>query len=67
MEQRNLTVTEAARRLGIHPNTLRRWVDAGVIEAVVLPSSGFRRFKPSVVEAMKREMESGSLAGKNAA
>ena len=50
-----LTVTEAARRLGVSPNTLRSWVADKKIDAVVLPS-GHRRFQASVVEEKRREM-----------
>jgi excisionase family DNA binding protein len=43
------------RRLGIHVNTLRRWVDQGEIRAVRLPS-GYRRFEPAEVERKRREL-----------
>jgi excisionase family DNA binding protein len=50
-----MQVREAARELGIHENTLRRWEDAGVIRAVHLPT-GVRRFRPQDVEKLQREM-----------
>ena len=37
-----LTLTEASRLLGVHPMTLRSWVDAGLIEAFRTPG-GHRR------------------------
>jgi excisionase family DNA binding protein len=52
---RLMQVREAARELGVHENTLRRWEDAGVIRAVHLPS-GVRRFRPQDVEKLQREM-----------
>lgn len=38
-----LTLTEAARQLGIHPTTLRRWADNGDIPVYITPG-GHRRF-----------------------
>lgn len=64
MTERNLTVTEAAQRLGIHPNTLRSWADKGLVNAMVLPGSGYRRFKPAVIEALRTAIESGEFEGK---
>jgi excisionase family DNA binding protein len=50
-----LTITEAARGLGIHVSTLRRWADSGQIAVVRLPS-GYRRFEPAVVEQKRKEL-----------
>jgi excisionase family DNA binding protein len=50
-----LGVREAARRLGVHENTLRRWEQAGLIHAVKLPT-GVRRFRTEDVEKLVREM-----------
>lgn len=36
-------LNEAARRLGVHPTTLRRWADSGEIPLMVTPG-GHRRF-----------------------
>ena len=44
-----LTVTQAARILGIHENTLRAWSDTGYIECLVLPS-GHRRFSQAMLD-----------------
>lgn len=38
-----LTAGEAARRLGVHPSTIRRWADAGLLQADRLPGAGHRR------------------------
>lgn len=40
-----LTVTEVARLLHVHPNTLRRWSNKGRIRAYRINSRGDRRFK----------------------
>jgi putative resolvase len=50
-----LGVREAARRLGVHENTLRRWEQAGLIRAVKLPT-GVRRFRVEDVERLHDEM-----------
>lgn len=50
-----MQVREAARELGFHENTLRRYEEAGLIRAVRLPS-GVRRFRPEDVAALQREM-----------
>ena len=39
-----LTVTEVARMLNVHSNTLRRWSDQGLIKAYIINSRGDRRF-----------------------
>lgn len=53
-----LQVREAARTLGVHENTLRRWEEAGYIRAVKLPS-GVRRFRPEDVELTRERMYRG--------
>lgn len=40
-----LTVSEVARLLHIHPNTLRRWSNSGRIRAYRITPRGDRRFK----------------------
>lgn len=39
-----LTVSEAAALLGVHPDTLRRWTDAGKVPCWTTPS-GHRRYR----------------------
>lgn len=56
-----LTTSQAARELGVHPNTLRGWVDRGLVPAVRLPS-GYRRFSPEQIEQVKRDMLEGKAA-----
>jgi excisionase family DNA binding protein len=50
-----LNISEAARRLGIHDNTLRQWADRGKVKHVRL-MSGVRRFDPDEIERVRREM-----------
>jgi excisionase family DNA binding protein len=53
-----LQVRQAARGLGVHENTLRRWEERGLIRAVKLPS-GVRRFRAEDVESLRAQMFSG--------
>lgn len=62
-----MQVRAAARQLGVHENTLRRWEETGLIRAVRLPS-GVRRFRREDIEQLRREIyEPGSHAGPAAA
>ena len=53
-----MQVRQAARALGVHENTVRRWEERGLLQAVRLPS-GVRRFRAEDVEAMREQMFSG--------
>jgi excisionase family DNA binding protein len=44
-----LTTGEAATRMGIHPDTLRRWADKGIVPVTRLPN-GHRMFRPSDIK-----------------
>lgn len=46
-----MTIRDAARRLGVHENTMRRYVDRGLVSAVRLPS-GVRRVSRDDVERL---------------
>lgn len=54
-----LTVTQAAKRLGVSPNTVRAWADRGAIPVLRLPS-GHRRFELSAIDALRRPVHDGS-------
>lgn len=54
--EHRLSVRETARRLGVHENTVRNWEDKGLLRAVKLPGSGYRRFDPAEVERLHSEM-----------
>jgi hypothetical protein len=51
-----LNVRDTARMLGVHENTVRHWETRGLLRAVHLPGSGFRRFAPQEVERLRAEM-----------
>jgi len=51
-----LNVRDTARALGVHENTIRNWEARGLLRAVHLPGSGFRRFPAADVERLRAEM-----------
>ena len=53
MPSPQLTTTEAAELLGVHPDTLRGWADEGKIPVWRTPG-GQRRFQRSDLENMLR-------------
>jgi excisionase family DNA binding protein len=53
-----MQVRQVAQTLGVHENTIRRWEERGLLQAVRLPS-GVRRYRPEDVEAMRAQMFSG--------
>lgn len=56
MAEKLLSVRETARRLGVHENTVRNWEERGILRAVRLPGSGFRRFDLEQVDRLWKEM-----------
>ncbi len=50
-----LGVRSAAKQLGVHENTLRRWEKEGLIDACRLPS-GVRRFRVDEIAQLQREI-----------
>ena len=47
-----LTVAQAATLLGVHPNTIRTWTDAGRLTAYRINARGDRRFRRGEVERL---------------
>ncbi len=52
---RLLTISQAAARLEIHPDTLRAWADKGLVPVVRTPT-GYRRFDPEEIDRLRAEM-----------
>ena len=50
-----LTVAQAAKRLGVSPNTIRAWADRGAIPVVRLPS-GHRRFEARAIDGVREHV-----------
>lgn len=54
-----LRISEAAEYLGVSPNTLRNWENAGKIAAHRHPVNGYRLFKQKELDALLRPVQSG--------
>lgn len=54
--QREVGITEAALILGVHPNTLRKWADEGLVPFILRPS-GHRRFDRERLEQFREDMQ----------
>ncbi len=56
-----LSLNEAAKRLGVHPVTLRRWADEGEIAIMVTPG-GHRRFAAAEIDRFSEERQRQRVA-----
>ena len=56
-----LSTAEAARLIGIHPNTLRGYADQNLIEHIRLPG-GHRRFTRAAVDEFIRRLHDRTIA-----
>ena len=52
-----LRISEAAEYLGVSPNTLRNWENAGKIAAHRHPVNGYRLFKREELDALLRQLQ----------
>lgn len=57
-----LTLSSAARKLNVHPTTLRRWADEGQIPYMLTPG-GHRRFAASDVEHLSERRQTVRRVG----
>jgi len=46
---------EASRRLGVHPFTLRRWDESGVLKPDIREYSGRRLYREETIERFAKE------------
>jgi excisionase family DNA binding protein len=53
-----MTVTEVSRILHVHPNTLRRWSDKGIIKSYCITPRGDRRFMSRDIDQFLTAMKS---------
>lgn len=51
-----LTISEASRLLHVHPNTLRRWSNSGIIRSQRVNIRGDRRFRQEDVVNLLSQM-----------
>ena len=51
-----LRISEAAEYLGVSPNTLRNWENAGKVVAVRHPVNGYRLFKRDDLDALLKKV-----------
>jgi DNA-binding transcriptional MerR regulator len=52
----------AARRLGVHENTVRNWADSGVLRVAAETPAGFRRFDEADVAALAEQLSARASA-----
>jgi excisionase family DNA binding protein len=50
-----IPISVAAERLGVHENTVRNWIDRGLLDGYLTPT-GRRKLRLSSVERLQREM-----------
>jgi MerR family transcriptional regulator, copper efflux regulator len=51
-----LRISDAAEYLGVSPNTLRNWENAGKVVAVRHPVNGYRLFKRQDLDALLKKV-----------
>ncbi|HEY7356589.1 MAG TPA: MerR family transcriptional regulator [Ktedonobacterales bacterium] len=61
-----LRTSDLAKAVGIHPNTVRRYVDRGLLPPVEYSPAGYRRFTPRHLDCLRlaRQVYSVPYAGK---
>ncbi len=50
-----IPIADAAERLGVHENTIRNWIDQGLLDGYRTPT-GRRKLRLDSVERLEREM-----------
>ena len=49
-------VSEVAKMLGVHPNTVRKWVKTGILRPIKLPASRYHRFTTEEIDGLRAQM-----------
>mgnify|MGYP001203976754 FL=1 len=55
-----LRISDAAKYLGVSPNTLRNWVNAGKIAALRHPVNAYRLFKQEDLAVLLKQVETAN-------
>jgi excisionase family DNA binding protein len=58
--QEHLTLREAARRIGVHENTVRNWVERGLLQPVRVEGLRYQRFRADEIDRVAHEQEVSS-------
>jgi excisionase family DNA binding protein len=62
-EREYLTVEEAADRIGVHPQTVRRWLRAGqMLGTLISRTAGYRIPRDEVERVLEEGLREGKLA-----
>lgn len=59
-----LRISEAAEYLGVSPNTLRNWENAGKIEAHRHPMNSYRLFKKEELDVLLKQVQEPNAPSK---
>jgi excisionase family DNA binding protein len=54
---RLITVKEVARLLHVHPNTVRRWSDKGIIRTIRINHRGDRRYRVKDIHLLIEQLQ----------
>lgn len=50
-------IAEAAKLLGVHPSTLRRWDEKGILPPSIRTPTGERRYAEADIDAARQSMK----------
>lgn len=56
MNKKPMTIRQAAKELGVSPDTLRRWDRVGKFKAIRHPMNNYRVYLPKVIEQLKNKI-----------
>ncbi len=56
MNKKPLTIRQAAKELGVSPDTLRRWDRAGKFKAARHPMNNYRIYSAQAIERLKSKL-----------
>lgn len=56
MDKKLLTIRQAAKMLGVNPDTLRRWDKAEKFKAIRHPMNNYRMYSTQTIEKLKNRI-----------